>query len=272
MYFCVILPHYMKKLITLLLLIFIAKINAQIYSGEIFLKDNSILYLNQVYVTNLNSQKTVLTDYNGDFNIQANPGDIIRFTSIVTERKDVKLTPQMFGIKSLVELKIAYKEIQEIVINKFKPTGNLRYDVNALKKDDKAYALKKVIGLPEPQGDGTPPELPVAGLRDGGLTFSLESIYDILSGERKKKQRYVAYEQMNSSVTQIRNYLGKDYFLRFKIPENLIDNFLQFVYTSENIQPYISSGNFEAVKIPIEKYLPIYQRRLRNSHLQDVIK
>ncbi|WP_323136704.1 hypothetical protein [Chryseobacterium fluminis] len=81
----------------------------------------------------------------------------------------------------------------------------------------------------------------------------------------------MAYEQMNSSVTQIRNYLGKDYFLRFKIPENLIDNFLQFVYTSENIQPYISSGNFEAVKIPIEKYLPIYQRRLRNSHLQDVI-
>ncbi|WP_323136703.1 hypothetical protein [Chryseobacterium fluminis] len=175
----------MKKLITLLLLIFIAKINAQIYSGEIFLKDNSILYLNQVYVTNLNSQKTVLTDYNGDFTIQANPGDVIRFTSIVTERKDVKLTSQMFGIKSLVELKIAYKEIQEIVINKFKPTGNLRYDVNALKKDDKAYALKKVIGLPEPKGDGTPPELPVAGLRDGGLTFSLESIYDILSGERK---------------------------------------------------------------------------------------
>lgn len=81
----------------------------------------------------------------------------------------------------------------------------------------------------------------------------------------------MAYEKMNSSVTQIKNYLGKDYFVKFKIPENLIDNFLQFVYTSENIEPYISAGNFEAVKVPIEKYVPIYQRRLKNSHLQEII-
>ncbi len=76
---------------------------------------------------------------------------------------------------------------------------------------------------------------------------------------------------MNSSVAQIKNYLGKDYFVKFKIPENLIDNFLQFVYSSENIQAYVLAGNFEAVKIPIEKYLPIYQKRLRSSHLQDVV-
>ncbi len=187
-------------------------------------------------------------------------------------RENIKLTPELMQQKNLVELKVAYYEIQEIVLSRFKPTGNLRYDVNSLRKEDKAYALKKVIGLPEPKGDGTPPELPVAGFRDGGLTFSLESIYDMLSGERKKKQRYQAYERMNSSVAQIKNYLGKDYFLKFKIPENLIDNFLQFVYTSENIQPYVLAGNFEAIKVPIEKYLPIYQRRLKNSHLQEVIK
>ncbi|MCW3160327.1 hypothetical protein [Chryseobacterium oryctis] len=262
----------MKKLITLLLLAFLAKVNAQIYSGEVFLRDNSVLYLNQIYVTNLNTQKTVLSDYNGVFNLQAEPGDIIRFTSIVTERKNIKLTPKMFETRSFIELKIAYHDIQEVVISRFKPTGNLRYDVNSIRKEDKGLAIKKVIGLPEPKGDGNPPELPVAGLRDGGLTFSLESIYDILSGERKKKQRYIAYEKMNSSITQIKNYLGKDYFKSFKIPENLIDNFLQFVYSSENIEPYINSGNFEAVKIPIEKYLPIYQKRLKNSHLQEIIK
>ncbi|MEC3874503.1 hypothetical protein [Chryseobacterium salviniae] len=262
----------MKNLFTLLLLVFLVKINAQSFSGEVFLRDNSVLYLNQVYVTNLTTQKTVLSDYNGDFTISANAGDLIRFTSIVTERKDIRLTPQMMEQKNLIELRIAYYDIQEVVINRFKPTGNLRYDVNALRKEDKALAIKKVIGLPEPKGDGTPPQLPVAGLRDGGLTFSLESIYDILSGERKKKQRYLAYERMNNSVTQIKNYLGKDYFTRFKIPENLIDNFLQFVYTSENIESYIMAGNFEAIKIPIEKYLPIYQRRLRNSHLQEIVK
>lgn len=262
----------MKKLFLIILLVFISKMNAQNYSGEVFLRDNSVLYLNQVYVTNLTTFKTVLTTYSGEFNLKAEPGDIIRFTSIITERKDIKLTPQMLATKNLVELKVAYYDIQEVVISRFRPTGNLRYDMNSIRKEDKALALKKVIGLPEPKGDGTSPVLPVAGLRDGGLTFSLESIFDILSGDRKKKQRLVAYERMNNSVTNIKNYLGTDYFTRLKIPENLIDNFLQFIYTSENIEVYVQAGNFEAIKLPIEKYLPIYQRRLKNSHLQDIVK
>ncbi|WP_262150873.1 hypothetical protein [Chryseobacterium foetidum] len=262
----------MKKFFTLLILGFIAQINAQIYSGEVFLRDNSQMYLNQVYVTNLKTMQTVLANYNGNFQLSASPGDVVRFTSIVTERKDIKITPNMLSGNNLVELMIAYYDIQEVVISRFRPTGNLRFDVNSIRKEDKKYALKKVIGLPEPKGDGSPPELPVAGFRDGGLTFSIESIFDILSGERKKKQRYVAYERMNSSVTQIKNVLGTEYFTRFKIPENLIDNFLQFVYTSENIEVYVQTGNFDAVKMPIEKYVPIYQRRLKNSNLQDIIK
>ncbi len=261
----------MNKLITFFLLVLVSKVNGQNFTGEVFLRDNSVLYLNQVYVTNINKHKTVLTSYNGDFQLYAEPGDVIRFTSIVTERKDITLTPQMLNSKNLIELKVAYHDIQEVVISRFRPTGNLRYDVNSIRKEDKALAIKKAIGLPEPKGDGTPPEFPVAGFRDGGLTLSIESIFDVLSGERKKKQRLAAYERMQNSVTQIKNYLGKDYFTRFKIPENLIDNFLQFVYTSENIEVYVQTGNFDAVKLPIEKYLPIYQRRLRNSHLQEVI-
>ncbi|MEG0760225.1 hypothetical protein [Chryseobacterium sp.] len=262
----------MKKLITLLFLGFIAQINAQLYSGQVFLRDNSQMYLNQVYVTNLKTMKTVLANYNGNFQLDADQGDIIRFTSIVTERKDIKITQNMLSGNNLVELVIAYYDIQEVVINRFRPTGNLRFDVNSIRKEDKAYALKKVIGLPEPKGDGSSPVLPVAGFRDGGLTFSIESIFDVLSGERKKKQRYVAYERMNSSIAQIKNVLGTDYFTRLKIPESLIDNFLQFVYTSENIEVYVQTGNFDAVKMPVEKYLPIYQRRLKNSNLQDIVK
>jgi len=53
---------------------------------------------------------------------------------------------------------------------------------------------------------------------------------------------------------------------------NLIDNFLQFVYSSDNVYQYVSNNNFEAVGVYIEKYLPVYQRRLRNSHLMVVAK
>lgn len=263
----------MNKFLLLIAFLIIAKAQAQFFSGEIIIRDKSIYYLNQVYVTNITAQKTVYTDYFGTFKIPAKPGDIIRFTSIVTDRTDVKVTAeQLSNSKNFVELKIAYYDIQEVVISKFKPTGNLRKDVSALKTGDKTLALQKMIGLPSPKGDGLPPQLPVAGFSGGGLTFSIESIYDILSGERKKKERAQQYERMNVSVANIRNYYGAAYFTNLKIPANLIDNFLQFVYSSDDLYPFIQNNNYEAIGVYIEKYLPIYQRRLRNSNLMDGIK
>ncbi len=72
---------------------------------------------------------------------------------------------------------------------------------------------------------------------------------------------------MTTTIENIKKYYGVPYFTSLKIPENLIDNFLQFVYTSENLSPALTSGNYELAGPIMEKYLPIYQRRLRNSSL-----
>ncbi|WP_226063179.1 hypothetical protein [Kaistella polysaccharea] len=263
----------MKKLLFLGILFILTNVQAQYFSGEIIIRDKSVYYLNQIYVTNVTAHKTVYTDYFGTFKIPAKEGDVIRFTSIVTDRKDVTVTAeQLETSKNFVELKIAYYDIQEVIISRFKPTGNLRKDVTSLRNGEKALALQKMIGLPSPKGDGTPPQLPVAGFSGGGLTFSLESVYDILSGERKKKERAQQYEKMNSSVKNIKNYFGVPYFTALKIPENLIENFLQFVYSSDDIYSYVQANNYEVIGIYIEKYLPIYQRRLKNSNLMEQVK
>ncbi len=263
----------MRKLLLLFTFFILTAVKAQFFSGEIIIRDRSVYYLNQIFVTNITAQKTVYTDYFGTFKIPAKPGDVIRFTSIVTDRKDVQVTEdQLQSSKNFVELKIAYYDIQEVVINKFKPTGNLRKDVTSLKTGEKTLALQRMIGLPSPTGDGTPSQLPVAGFAGGGLTFNLESIFDILSGERKKQERAQQYEQMNLAIKNIRSYYGDAYFSNLKIPVNLIDNFLQFVYSSDNINYYTQRNNYEAVAIYIDKYLPIYQRRLRNSNLMNELK
>lgn len=263
----------MKKFFLLTFLLVLNALNAQFFSGEIIIRDNSVYYLNQVYVTNITAQKTVYTDYFGSFKVPAKIGDVIRFTSIVTDRKDVVVTAENIqNTSNFVELKIAYYDIQEVVISRFKPTGNLRKDVSSLKNGEKMLAVQRMIGLPVPKGDGLPTQLPAAGFSGGGLTFGLDSIYDILSGEKKKKERAAQYDKMNATITGIKKYYGVEYFTNLKIPENLIDNFLQFVYTSENLYPYIQANNYEVASIYIEKYLPIYQRRLRNSNLMDLSK
>ncbi|SFJ00948.1 hypothetical protein SAMN05421638_1817 [Kaistella treverensis] len=263
----------MKKLLLLAVFFILIQFKAQYFSGEIIIRDKSVYYLNQIYVTNLTDRKTVYTDHFGSFKIPAKPGDVIRFTSIVTDRKDVKVTEEQLQTSlNVVELKIAYYDIQEVVISKFKPTGNLRKDVSSLKNGEKALALQQMIGLPSPKGDGTSPQLPVASLQGGGLSFSVESMYDILSGERKKKERAEQYEKMNSTVINIKNYFGVPYFTNLKIPENLIENFLQFVYSSDDIYSFVAAKNYEGITLYIEKYLPIYQRRLRNSNLMEQVK
>ncbi|MGC4128689.1 MAG: hypothetical protein QM564_03850 [Bergeyella sp.] len=263
----------MKKLSAFALFLAAIHLHAQALSGEIYIRDNSNYFLNQVFVTNLNEYKTVKADLYGQFRIQAKVGDVIRFTSIITDRKDIKVTQNMLEHDvNFIELNIAYYDIQEVVISKFKPTGNLRKDVLSLKNGEKELALKKAIGLPEPKGDGLPTQLPLASFTNGGLTFGLDSIYDIISGERKKKERLQRYEKMNSAIENIKQYYGGEYFAALKIPENLVDNFLQFVYSSDNLTSYLENSNYNAVAVYIEKYVPIYQRRLRNSYLLEAVK
>lgn len=262
----------MRSVVILFACLLMSNLNAQVFSGEILLRDRSSYYLNEVYVTNLNEQRTILTNFNGSFSINAKPGDVVRFTSIVTDRKDVVITEKMLQTSlNIVELKIAYYEIQEVVINKFKPSGNLKKDVLSLKTGEKEMKLKTIIGLPEPKGDGTPHQAPVLSLADGGLSFSIDTIYDLISGDHKKKQRLQNYEKMNAAINNIKQYYGEEYFLKLKIPKQFIDNFLQFVYSSDDLRPLIAAGNYEAVAIYIERYLPIYQRRLQNSKLMETV-
>lgn len=261
----------MKQFLAILFLVIAGSLEAQNFRGQIFMKDNSVIYLNHVYVTNLNTHKTVLSDNNGEFNLPVREGDVVRFTSIITERKDIKIDGNILSkSNNFIQLYEKYIMIPEVVI-KFKPTGNLKTDVLAMKKEEKALTIAKMIGLPEPKGDGNPPQLPVASLANGGLSLSVESIYDIISGERKKKQRLYNYEKMMQSVSLLKGYYGDEYFASLKIPKNLVDNFLQFVYTSDNINPYLEVNNFEATKPYLEKYHPIYMKRLRDSQSMEVL-
>ena len=260
----------MKKLYLVLFIILLTKLSAQEFTGRVFLRDNSVMFLNRIYVTNMNTQKTVLSNYNGEFKIPAKVGEVIRFTSVMTERKNVTVSLSNLQNQSLIELQIQQYVIPEVVIGRFRPTGNLKRDVTALKVKNTNEEIQKMLGLPSPKGDGKPPQLPVADFRDGGLTFSLESIFDIISGERKKKEKLDAYMRMTEATAKVRDYLGKEYFQKVKIPDRFIEDFLQFAYNSDNYYMYVQKGEFEIVKFKIERFLPIFQKRLEDSKITEI--
>ena len=257
----------MKRSLIFCCFILLNSISGQKFSGIIMLEENSRYYLNQVFVTNLSTYQTVLSGLDGSFVIPAKEGDVVRFTSIVSERQDIKLGAQQINNeKNFIPLKPAYHDIQEVIIG-YKPTGYLKQDVTALKSAEKSLAIAEMIGLPAPKGGEISPVEPLVGMGGGSLNLSIESIYDYLSGNRKKKIRAYEYEKMNKKVSNLRAFFGDKYFTDMKIPVELIDNFLEFVYYSDNLGVYVQEDNYEAAKPFIEKYLPIYLKRLQNSKL-----
>ena len=211
----------MKKLTTLFLLLFLSFINAQTFSGTLFMRDKSNFYLNQIYVTNLNEQKTYLTNYNGEFRIPAKVGDVIRFTSIVSERKDITLTKNILeNTNNLIELEVAYKEIQEIILSRFKPTGNLRRDVRSLDSKKSPVEIAKIIGLPAPKGDGSSPIAPVASLANGGVSISPVSYTHL---DVYKRQ---AFNRVKTKFIGLENEIPKVEISVFKGDKRLINGFV----------------------------------------------
>lgn len=261
----------MKNILLYLFLFLSISSTGQIFHGEVFVRGDRATYLNKIFVTNLRTQQTAICDYKGIFYINAQVGDLIRFTSIFTERKDMILSSEILQNKNnIIELAMAYKDIAEVRLYRFKPSGILKKDVIALDNEKSEFALRKKLGLSQPKNRDISTESPV-NLGNGGLSIDLEAIYDLLSGEQRRKKRLYDYEKMQQTTTAIRKYYGDDYFQALKIPSNFIDDFLQFIYTSEKLGPLAEKNQYEVIKIYFEKYLPVYHKRLKNTEIMKQI-
>lgn len=254
----------MKQFYTLFLFLMGSLFYSQEVTGEIVLKGLQNVYISKIYITNLDTQKTVLATFRGQFKINAKVGDVLRITSNRTERKDIKVNTRLIEQPYVfIEIELTPREIEEVVISTFKPTGNLKKDVEKLhkvKNDDENEKIKEMIGLPKP----IVPEYSSApiSLANGGFNLDIQSVYDIFSGEMKKKQRRLEYEKMQEVIRMVRNSVEEQYFSQLRIPQHLIDNFLEFIYKSEN-----KNLNEINVRFLSQKYNPIYQKRLENSLL-----
>lgn len=239
--------------------------SSQIFRGSILLNDNDRVFLNQILITNITKGQTVRADFLGDFQIPAQAGDVVRFSSLYTERKDVKITEKSLSLPQNIYLQMSARELETVIISGVKLTGNLKRDALSLKTSQKARQIKNAVGLPEPKYRNPMQQESVFAAGGGGLGLNLNALYDIISGERKKKIRLLKYQEMQQKVKSVHDFFGDEYFTSKKIPAYKIDEFLQFVYTSQGGILYISPDKINESSVYIERYLPIYLQRLRNS-------
>lgn len=215
-------------------------------SGKIISSGNAV---GNVHIVNLNTKLGTVSNDGGEFEMLVSLNDILLFSSIEYERKEIIITDNFIKYKKLVvELVPSVNELNEVFIEGL--TGNLNYDLkkvplNTLPKHSffiKPGDLKKALP-PDLHGSKNAPYVgffpPIPGsvsLPDAGYEAELR-----LKREIYRKKQF---------PSRIIKQFGLAYFTdKLLIPEEKIDHFLAYCEDRNIINEFYKNNLLEVIKI-----------------------
>lgn len=217
--------------------------------------------ISNVLVYNITNQKKTYTDSEGKFNVEGNLSQELRFIKDGYERKSEKIG-NSFTLKVLL-IKMPF-EIEEVRLNNL--SGNLLTDSKRIKIDNSKEKLENEIGLPKLKGVQRERAPTVSNDVIVPLLFGsikVDALYKLISGDARRMKSLYRYQDLQEEVKWIRERIEDDYFAKFKIPEEKIDEFLKFaIGTNPNVISGIKSNKIEKVRFELNNSIDLYIVRL----------
>ncbi|CAM3422200.1 hypothetical protein EMST110833_13805 [Empedobacter stercoris] len=253
----------MKSLFTILILLF----SQFIFGQEKWIQGNIIIddsddTAEGIYVTNLRTNHTTISNFTGTFLIQAQVNDTLKIQSDWYENRLIILKPNLFSKPTIV----VHLAVQTIQLNTAfigqKLTGILEKDVKNGKKQDVVTNLYKSLGV-------NPDIKPIkdtsalrAGLLDGDISLTrldIGRLYDVFTGKAKQRKALIDYESKYDKITKIKNYFGEDYFINdLKIPKFKIRDFIDNALTNTESKIELNDVNYFKLLQLFNSYSKIY--------------
>ncbi len=232
-----------------------------------------------VYVTNKRTNYTTKSNFLGIFFIEAQENDTLQFTSSWYENRNLILRPKLFKKNEIVvHLAIETINLSEALITK-KLTGILEKDVVLGKKEDDLTRLYKILKVNPDTKQLKDTTALKAGLLAGDITLThidVGRIYDIFSGDLRKRKALIDYESKAAQIARIRAYYGDNYFkIDLNIPSYKINEFILTALVNTNNTHHLSEPNYFAL-MPIfsnysSKYLDdLFKNRIYKEYKPDV--
>ncbi|MCA4808937.1 hypothetical protein IF128_04095 [Empedobacter stercoris] len=215
-----------------------------------------------IYVTNLRTNHTTISNFTGTFLIQAQVNDTLKIQSDWYENRLIILKPNLFSKPTIV----VHLAVQTIQLNTAfigqKLTGILEKDVKNGKKQDVVTNLYKSLGV-------NPDIKPIkdtsalrAGLLDGDISLTrldIGRLYDVFTGKAKQRKALIDYESKYDKITKIKNYFGEDYFINdLKIPKFKIRDFIDNALTNTESKIELNDVNYFKLLQLFNSYSKIY--------------
>ena len=251
----------MKKLkILFCIFFFTIQISAQqIFSGKVTTEEG--ITLEQVLVINMRNKEQMYTGINGEFKIIANISDEFRFVKKGYDRISYSVKVSDFDKHILLKMRKSETVINEVVIIP-------KSKIDRLKKDIEVPTVKKgTVFKPKPakwKDVVKIAPIPIA------IAFDINAFEELMTGNARRKKTRYKYEEMQTDVLQVKEFLGEEYFIENKIPSERIHEFLEFsIIEKPEIKKHMKAGNQTQVMMVLEELFPVNYKRLKMNNVKN---
>lgn len=220
--------------------------------GRVRTEDN--IPLENILIINIKTGIRTHSSNEGTFSIEVKVGDEVRFVKKGYDRLSYIVKSGDLGQNKDFTMLKTPTEIPEVVVSKISK--------KSLEK------LKESIGVPAPIEKSRPKVadakkvlLPILAGR-----LDIQSIYDLASGDARRKKNLYKYEDFQDKVMWIQDRVESNFFLSRGVPEERITEFISFAITERNdIIALIKKRNILKVEEVLERVLPKYLARLNEK-------
>lgn len=221
-----------------------------------------------IYVTNLRTRLSTITDATGNFKIKATAGDSLLIRSYQYETRRFYLQPSLMN-KELITIHLNLETVvldEAILSNRL--TGYLDKDAKYNSQTNNIDQLYKEMGINKD----------ASKLRDTanfkfGRDLSLfhlnvEKVLESMTGDLRRRRNLYAFEGREAVIVAIEGYFGEDYFVQdLSLPKEKIRDFIFYAYGSSSIPTYYQKNDYLSIMIEMGKLAPSYLERLKNWYV-----
>lgn len=253
-----------------LILFFILTVWNPILAQEKTINGVIIIDLNEaspegIYITNSRTGNTTITDLTGSFSLMAEAGDSLLIQSAFYESRRFYLTENLMK-KDFINIHLNIQPIAlDVAVISKKLTGYLDIDARYKPGKDPIADLYKELGV-NPDASKLRDSTDFTMWQDvSPFHLNVEKLYDVFSGDLRRRQNLYAFEGKESRILHIREYFGDEYFMgELEIPKEKIREFIFYSYESSQIPLYYENKNFLNIMTELSKMAPVYLSRLNS--------
>lgn len=235
----------MIRVVCFLFVLFATKIVAQDAApSELKGKVNAnILDLDGIYIVNIRTEKTTVTEEEGYFSVSAKVGDTLLFSAVQFKSRKIALTKEYFenGLL-LVKLEPIMNKLKEVIIRRYDNINAVALGI--IPKGQKTYTpaerkLKTATSI-----DATAS----AGTMAGG-SVSADPLINLLSGRSAMLKKELEVEKKEFYMAMLEEMFDNDHFVnKLKIPLAYVKGFEYFAVENDKFTKILNVKNKTTVE------------------------